>query len=499
MRAQAQSGRWEGAIVTAGGAIGAAALGLLAAEASRILDPPTGAIVAASFVVLAGTVAAGPVACVGGLVAFVLSGWNPVVWTAGPVDLRGADLFYVALAGWAFARLVGGVRRSRATVGLGRGALLIFLVVVAGSVIHVAAIDREALPTSALSFVRLAQTASLVWLIPIVVVTPTQVRVIVRIAIVSGAVAVAAALALAQGGLEGFATTRQGGFLGINALGLMSALMVVAAASGSVPAHPAMRVAVGATGLLGMLLSRSIGGLIAGVVGIGMLVAIRRVRGGGSGLGRVARGFALTIAGGSVALVAVALLRPDSLPWSPGFSGSSTYHRVVLSAAAWETFAREPLTGVGWQRSDDPDVLASTVAGASLRGRFEDANPVFFPDVNPTSAHNAYLQLLAELGVIGFVAFAFVVFRVGSGARAVIRRWAGDRPTADLAVLLGVELLVVAVWWNENALFGGQAESVTAALFLGALVSLARAPVPGPSPVQGTPAPDALPSEVGHR
>jgi hypothetical protein len=48
---------------------------------------------------------------------------------------------------------------------------------------------------------------------------------------------------------------------------------------------------------------------------------------------------------------------------------------------------------------------AGSEIARELRTRFPGARHDFFPDVTPASVHNTYVQMLADLGLIGFVLF----------------------------------------------------------------------------------------------
>ena len=137
-------------------------------------------------------------------------------------------------------------------------------------------------------------------------------------------------------------------------------------------------------------------------------------------------------------------------------------------------FESNPVFGVGWRRSDAPEVIGDRDITLALRTRFQGANPEFFPDVTPTSVHNSYLQVLAELGAIGLLALAFMIAAVGAGMVRIVRSLPrGDPLWAPARALVLVALLVL-VWLNDNPLYGGQVETVMLAVAVGGVLAIGR-------------------------
>jgi O-antigen ligase len=160
------------------------------------------------------------------------------------------------------------------------------------------------------------------------------------------------------------------------------------------------------------------------------------------------------------------------LPTSDRFAVSSAAQRLVVAATGWEIFRQNPVVGVGWQRSASPRVIGSPAVTEALRREFPYVNPFFFPDVNPTTVHNAYVQILAELGIAGLALLGVLALAVRRDFKRILSRMQGV-PGRDLASLLAFWLVVVLVWWNDNPICGGQTETYVVALSLGLLASLA--------------------------
>ncbi len=73
------------------------------------------------------------------------------------------------------------------------------------------------------------------------------------------------------------------------------------------------------------------------------------------------------------------------------------------------------MIGAGWRQSSSPDVIGDREIAAEVRERFPDARGEFYPDVSPSSVHNTYVQILADLGLVGFALFAALLVAIGVG------------------------------------------------------------------------------------
>jgi O-antigen ligase len=286
------------------------------------------------------------------------------------------------------------------------------------------------------------------------------------VAIVSGAVE-------AVGAAGNPVTERFGGLQGIAGLGLVAGLVTILSLFGPVPSSKPWRLILASAGCLGLLLAKSVGALVgvAVIIGVGLLwsdwMQERRFL-------RASR-IALVAALIGLGLFAVVrALRAEVLPSSPRFGYSTASHRVIVLVAGLEVFVQEPLFGVGWQRSSAEDVIGSPEVASALRERFRGVNPYFLPDIAPTSVHNAYVQILAELGLFGFIIFLAALDEVRRRSRRLVRSLHSAHPDWPLARALVMALLFILVWWNDSAIFGGQAETVAAATLLGCLASLTR-------------------------
>ncbi|MGH9607864.1 MAG: O-antigen ligase family protein [Terracidiphilus sp.] len=98
---------------------------------------------------------------------------------------------------------------------------------------------------------------------------------------------------------------------------------------------------------------------------------------------------------------------------------SDAFVRFTSWASAWNLFTQSPALGVGWGNF-------TAVHGLG--------NPYFVPDMS--TAYNIYLQLLAETGLVGFVAFFYLVVRSWQQAQ---RQWRRSEDFIDRVLAFGVQ------------------------------------------------------------
>ncbi len=126
-------------------------------------------------------------------------------------------------------------------------------------------------------------------------------------------------------------------------------------------------------------------------------------------------------------------------------SGGTLAHRAAMAYAGLRVFLDAPVFGVGWQQSTPwllhPDILASTMS------KFSQLPSVYFTPQGGLGVHNAYVQLLAEMGLIGTLV-------VGSTLVGMVRRVKGRSPFPWLPLLVAI-----LVWHNTNPIYGGLPET----------------------------------------
>jgi O-antigen ligase len=421
----------------------------------------------------------GPVGCLAAIAALTVLPLLPDAAVGGGVDLDPADAFYAALVVWWVIRAVGkGGQRADARPRnlLPGGPVLLFLAYVGLTLFYVAAVDPGRLSVSSVSWLRLLETASLGWLAVSFLQTRRDVTIVLGAIALAGAIAVV--LALGGGTAEADAGplgVRGGGLLNPNSLGLVSGLLVLMGAFGALGPSLFHRVPLALWGAVGLVQAQSVGSLVGTSVALVLgltfmvaparrIVAVRAVR------------FAIALGVGvALAYGLAAVIRPENLPTSQQFSDSSAGQRTVLAAAGLELVERHPLIGVGWRRSEEPEVIGDPDLNAELRARFSTTNSDLFPDVSPSSVHNAYVQVAADLGLVGFGIFLFMLGSLGRGITEILKRVPRATPERSQLWFMAWGLVLVVIWWNDNPLYGGQSETVLPALFVGAIGGLAGA------------------------
>lgn len=222
-------------------------------------------------------------------------------------------------------------------------------------------------------------------------------------------------------------------------------------------------------GALGLILSASLAALAGVGVAAALIAAIalyhRGLRLRPAAVGAVA--LALVV-GGTVALRGGDLVQfTRFLGINPKVASSTTdvqtyTQRTVLVYIGWKIFLDHKAIGAGWNASEDPATFERYLPAAHRR--FPDAAPLSFPSRQHTwGVQNAYVQALADLGVVGFALLLALLAAGGWVAlRSALRRPAPALPVALLAV--GWTLVAMGVWSALGLLAGAPAD---ATLWLG--------------------------------
>ena len=412
-----------------------------------------------------------------GLSASGLADTNSALASIGPVQITTVDVVFVVLVSQAFfTDAPWTVARSRLAAPSRAAIALIALMAASVLVQYLGATSTEA---SLTSWLRIVQAAVLAFLAGRLLTT-SRAMTHAFIGLVAGGLVLVGQMifdVISSGGDP--LTGRFGGPVNVDASGLVAAAMVVVAVA--YPVLPSrLRLSSLLAGLVGLFLAKSIGSLLSVAVVLGALAA-----GGGIAQGGAVRALRAGVAIGVAAILGIGVLhsaRSEALPSSTQFGSSSISQRIVVGAAGLELFARHPLVGVGWQRSASPDVIGDEEVNARLRERFPQVSPYFFPDITPLSVHNAYIQVLAELGLLGGVIVAVLLGALIQAVRRLFKELApGDESYPVLVAVTALGALVV-LWWNENPLYGGQFETISFALAFGMLIALSRGrPAPGAS------------------
>ena len=291
---------------------------------------------------------------------------------------------------------------------IGQRALAVWLIALGISLFPVVVHAPGLISDYGVSWVRLVQTFSLVWLVPYSVRRLKDAEYVIGVVVLASTAEIVRAIVNAL--LTGSTAARLEAGNNTNTEGLLSALLIVAAFHAPLPRRRELRVAILIIGLVGLFMSRSLGATAA-VVGTLGIFGFRRPTDGGTGsrpsLLLPVRVILLVVAG----LILASTFRAENLPSSRYFGSSSTAARVVFATAGLELFATHPIVGVGYQRSS---IAVTAAVTEQLERRFGNTvDPVLIPTVNRSgTAHNLYVQMLAEGGLIAFLSLLAFLLRL---------------------------------------------------------------------------------------
>jgi O-antigen ligase len=394
------------------------------------------------------------------------------------VDLRLSDAAALAVV---LAALGAGLRSGFGRLQAGRGLWILgalLLVWVAFETLRPVSVDDDLFADHLVSAFKLGEYALLALAVPLLVRRLDDLVILLGALIVWGALA--SAVALAQFfGLDVFdawnAGWRQPSFLGHHDFAALSAVATSFAAAGIVadrrrmPAASLFALAL-AAGMLGLVIAGSVTAAAGLALGAFVLAISARRRFHPSGRRLLAlTAVVLVVAGG------VAAVRGDSLADFMRFLGvrgdeppqgvESYSQRTVLAYIGLRIFADHPVLGVGWQRSDRPDVFDPYLADAHKR--FPDVVELAFPSAeHPWGVQNLYIQMLADAGVIG------LALLVAVGAAGLILAWRtakyASTPWAIGAGLVPMcGLLTLAGVWGSLGIVAGIPLQAAMGLLLG--------------------------------
>ena len=325
------------------------------------------------------------------------------------------------------------------------------------------ATDGYAFADHAVSALKFAEYAVLAAAVPLLLRRAPDIRLFLGSLVAWGAVASLVGLAQFFGAdiFEAWRPgRRQGSFLGhhdlaalaLCSLGVAFAAILAGRRRSTRGATTAAGVGVVATVLSGAV--AAVGGLILAAPAA-VLVAWRPFR---PGLKRVAAVGAVVV----VCAVGVVSLRGGELDAFVRYlgvssreqqSGVESYsHRTVLAYIGLRIFLDHPVLGVGWQGSGDVVTFLPYVPDA--KRRFPEVAEEAFPAAGRAwGVQDAYVQALADMGILGLLAF-LAPFAAGAwlAVRAVQRAGA---PAAELGLVALVIVLGTLGIWSAQGLVAG--------------------------------------------
>jgi O-antigen ligase len=410
------------------------------------------------------TLIAGPIVCLSAIFLLVFSGLNPEIAQLGPLNVQLVDVLYVLLTMMLMPRLLR-VPRSRLLSPVAGCIIFVGL-----TLIPTALLQPDYFETAFVSWLRLAQTLSLMWFVLVTLESVRHVQILIGSIIVSAVYGVTAALIEAIQG-AGLLESRYAGSLNYNHHGLLSCYLILFALFALPPSNRLLRPTLVTVGLMGLALDKSIASIVALIVGYGIGHLLHQGRRGVS-LDRRVRAWLTAIAAGLIGLLLISVTRPEMLPGSDDFFSSSTSHRLVLGAAGVRIFLNNPVMGVGWQQSSRRRIIGDPELSRELQEQYPEFPPGLLPAAVPTTVHNAYVQLLAEFGLLGVCAFFFLFSRLRRDIRAILVDLTAHPDLTRLGFTATAALIATGVWLNDNPIFGGLMETYALALLLGLLSAL---------------------------
>jgi len=215
------------------------------------------------------------------------------------------------------------------------------------------------------------------------------------------------------------------------------------------PLERRLAIAAGAAGAVGMVLGGAFDSLLGLMLAAGGIVLATRLR-NPRRLASIAA-IVLLVSVGDLAIRSSAVA--DGLKFlglKHGNGGAATHiqsyrQRAALAYIGGRIFISHPLLGVGWEGSSDPYAFTPYLAAA--RRRFDQPADAFPSQAHRWGVQNAYVQSLADLGILGLPAFLAALL---VPAFVALRRGIGD------ARVLGVALPLLALGvWNGYGLVAG--------------------------------------------
>ncbi|TCP36097.1 O-antigen ligase family protein [Sphingomonas sp. BK235] len=190
-----------------------------------------------------------------------------------------------------------------------------------------------------------------------------------------------------------------------------------------------LRVFVVVISVIVLLLTSSRGSMLAALVGAIILLGLLLRKATGIMLGVYIVGSLLALTASPIVLDSVFHLSDPRRGVSSGGTG-----RSLAWAQAWEAFTANPWLGIGFRQHEKYITVAS-------------------------SAHEAYLATLAEIGIIGFMFYLLLV--VGGAMRAILHAMRNGATSGDVATAMFMSGFVVLGLIETQALTTASPTSLT--------------------------------------
>ncbi len=382
--------------------------------------------------------------------------------TSGTSTVNLADLALLGVTIWALVRLRReGLGALRGSLWLWVAILALLAYLVAASLYPTLSDPDYAWKTHLATAVKFAEYAALV---PVTAVLVRNERSLRRLwTVVAITAAVAGVIAVAQFfGLQIFQAaqtgTRQPAFTGISVLGTLGAAAIAVGFVGVLwPGTLSGRVI--AAGLVGGSLSAIFSGEAAAGISIALITvaSLLLVRGRRRVTVRqyaIVIGVALVCAAGMLTIRSGDISQfTNTIDKKAKAENVNTYsQRTLMFYIGLRIWEAHPIFGSGWQSIREPRVYSPFLAAAHRR--FPNQPEQAFPSAEHRwGVDNAYIQSLAELGLVGTAVFlAFLATGVAMGIRGSLRA----PPEGALLALTGLLWLLVTIGiWSGQGLVAG--------------------------------------------
>ena len=382
--------------------------------------------------------------------------------TSGTSTVNLADLALLGVTIWALVRLRReGLGALRGSLWLWVAILALLAYLVAASLYPTLSDPDYAWKTHLSTAVKFAEYAALVPVTAVLVRNEHSLRrlwtVVAITAAVAGVIAVAQffGLQIFQAAQTG---TRQPAFTGISVLGTLGAAAIAVGFVGVLwPGKLSGRVI--AAGLVGGSLSAIFSGEAAAGISIALIAvaSLLLVRGRGSVTFRqyaIVIGVTLACAAGMLTIRSGDISQfTNTIDKKAKAENVNTYsQRTLMFYIGLRIWEAHPAFGSGWQSIREPRVYSPFLAAAHRR--FPNQPEQAFPSAQHRwGVDNAYIQSLAELGLVGTAVFlAFLATGVAMGIRGSLRA----PPEGALLALTGLLWLLVTIGiWAGQGLVAG--------------------------------------------
>lgn len=321
-----------------------------------------------------------------------------------------------------------------------------------------------------------------------------------------------AGCALVFGSIGVLEVLRNGGradaLVGTNALGLIGAVAVAMALAGWPSGFGvALRRLLAIGGLLCLLSSASLGGILAATVTVLVVAGAAATRMGARARWELAAAGAITL----LALVSVLALRFDDISAAQGGAartsvqeaaagtlidgapagaptqaainghvGGSVAQRAMYADFGVRMWLEKPVFGVGFQRSSEPAAYLPVLP--DVRADFPDLRADYFPPAPGTpfasmetaafGLHSVYVQVPAELGLAGTVLLIV-------GIAGLVRSGRSPSPSLGERAML-LPLVAILAGFADHAFYGGVPDATLFVWALGLAAARGDAGIPAP-------------------